>query len=107
MVLKEISIVNVRTFRSEERVHRCYRGFVLGNPFPVAKYGKDVCIPMYRQWFYQKIEEEEPLVLSELLYLYQVWINQGYLNLGCYCAPKECHTSIIKEFLGGCPTTSH
>jgi hypothetical protein len=62
-----------------------------GNPYPVAKYGREKCIELYRQYFYERIE-------SDVKFREAVLSLKGK-RLGCFCKPLACHGDIIKEWL--------
>lgn len=72
----------------------------LGNPFPMRKESqRDEVCNNYEQWFNDKLSQQDPLVLNELRKLWVLGKQQGYLNLGCYCAPRRCHADTIAKFL--------
>lgn len=76
------------------------RPTVLGNPFPMRKESeRDSVCEQYEEWFNNKLSEQDPVVLNELRKLFVIGRQQGYLKLGCYCAPRRCHADTIAKFL--------
>lgn len=91
----------------------CGRGSALGNPFPMQSENErsNVC-EQYEQWFYKQVDEPSFLDLidvpttdkninpqtKQLIHIYRVAINAD-VNLGCFCAPKQCHCDTIKTFI--------
>lgn len=72
----------------------------LGNPFILTDESeRDLVCDAYEQWFEQKLTEKDPAVMSELERLLALEAKQGYLILGCHCAPKRCHGDTIKSTL--------
>lgn len=72
----------------------------LGNPFHMRRESdRDSVCDDYENWFNQKIKDLDPIVLNELRKLFIIGKNQGYLKLGCYCAPRRCHADTIAKFL--------
>lgn len=76
------------------------RGSVLGNPFKMdTEDMRDQVCKQYEDYFYEKIECNEPEFLDELTRLVEVAFHQGYVKLGCFCAPRRCHGDTVKTFL--------
>ena len=67
------------------------RGSIFGNPFPVAKYGREECLRLYKLYFDKRIKED-------LEFKKAVLSLKGKV-LGCFCKPKDCHGDIIVEYL--------
>lgn len=67
------------------------RPSIFGNPFSVMEYGRKGAIEKYRQYFHQRILEDQGFK-EEVLKL------KGKI-LGCFCAPRPCHGDIIIEYL--------
>jgi len=60
-----------------------------GNPFPIAVFGRDECLRLYRQWLKQTLADD-PFFLDPL---------KGK-DLACFCPlDKPCHGDVILEFL--------
>ena len=76
------------------------RPTVLGNPYTMKKEAdRDLVCDQYEKWFDYKVSKQDPLVMSELRRLFIIGKTQGYLKLGCYCAPRRCHADTIAKFL--------
>lgn len=94
--LFEIKVVKV----SDPSSTNVGRPTPLGNPFPMRKESdRDAVCDNYETWFSQKVSEQDPTVMKELRSLWLLGNQQGYLHLGCYCAPKRCHADTIAKFL--------
>jgi hypothetical protein len=71
---------------------------ILGNPF----YMKDesqrhqVCVN-YANWLIDNKEKDK--IYKELLRLVNIYSKYNKLRLFCWCAPKQCHAEIIKEWI--------
>ena len=100
------------------------RSSILGNPFlmdPKDKYSRGYVCEAYRRYFYKLVDWEIPepdmgpwkkycidklnnsefreKFMEELRRLYKIHKHYGRLRLFCWCAPAQCHSEIIKEFL--------
>ena len=64
---------------------------LFGNPFTVKIHGRDKCIELYREYFYNRIETDYQFRKAVL--------SLKGKRLGCYCKPKPCHGDIILEYL--------
>lgn len=86
-------VVNIRNEQYDVYIGRPGKGMVSiwGNPFPVKKYGHDVCIDMYRDYIIDRLINE-PELLIELEKL------KGK-RLGCFCKPKSCHGDVLVEII--------
>jgi ribosomal protein S26 len=63
---------------------------------------RDKAIKAFRSWFEtQMADRSKPTnqVRSEMGKLYKLYRKHGKLNLWCWCAPKACHTEIVKAVL--------
>jgi hypothetical protein len=60
---------------------------------------RDSVCEQYEEWFNSKLSEQDPVALNELRRLFVIGRQQGYLKLGCYCAPRRCHADTIAKFL--------
>jgi len=67
------------------------RGSAFGNPFKEKEWGRELCIKLYRTYFYHRLihDEEFKEAVLEL---------KGH-TLGCFCKPLECHGDIIVQYL--------
>jgi len=94
--LFEISVVRIGTPGATP----CDRSTVLGNPFVMRHESeRDSVCDEYERYFSNKIASQDPVYLNELRKLYKLGKQQGYLKLGCHCAPKRCHADTIANFL--------
>lgn len=76
------------------------RPSALGNPYPIGPdASRDIVCDHYEDWFHERVELNDPLVMHELKRLHRVGKDKGVLKLGCYCAPRRCHGDTIKHFL--------
>ena len=65
----------------------------LGNPFRIGPDGdREQVIEKYREWFYNKLKDEEFRGRVEAL---------KEKRLGCWCKPDACHGDVIVEYLEG------
>lgn len=99
-----IRVVNVRNLPPGAEVEYLGReawgwpASPLGNPFrPQAELARSAAIALYRHWL--KAHKSDPEVRAELNRLYQKLTEQGELTLGCWCAPKACHTEEVAALL--------
>lgn len=60
---------------------------------------RDLVCEQYEEWFNDKVSRQDSLVMNELRRLFVIGRSQGYLKLGCYCAPRRCHADTIAKFL--------
>lgn len=59
---------------------------------------RNVVCDQYQAWFDDKIKSKDAAVKTELVRLWKLGVQQGHLELGCFCAPKRCHCNTIKNF---------
>ena len=77
------------------------RSSILGNPFHMRDESgrKHVC-ELYKERFYKILAhaptDREATELNRLKALYKKY---NKLRLFCWCAPKQCHAEIIKEYI--------
>lgn len=77
-----------------------HRPFPLGNPFPMEdEKDRDRVCDEYEKYFQERLLAQDPVILNELCRAIRMTIERGYINLGCYCAPRRCHTWTIKNYL--------
>lgn len=80
--------VRARRDANYKAVHRPSRW---GNPFPVARYGRQGSLQRYARWLDERLAAD-PEFLEPL---------RGY-NLGCFCPPGlACHADMILSRLYG------
>ena len=77
------------------------RGTPLGNPFPMLgdESMRDEVCDKYEAYFQKKIAESDEAILNELSRCLKSGFENGYIKLGCFCAPLRCHGLTIKRFL--------
>ena len=74
------------------------RPSILGNPFSIGDDGtRTDVINKFKIYFYQRLESDLAFK-KKLLELVDMSATQD-LHLICWCAPKQCHTEVIKEFI--------
>ena len=62
-----------------------------GNPFTVFKFGRELCIVLYKTWFDFKI-------IHDREFRQAIHRLKGK-TLACYCKPKNCHGDVILNYL--------
>ena len=114
---KKITIVNMhKDPKDGEKRVRCDRFSPIGNPFFMINETEEernrVC-DLYQSYFDDIMKNnltdrqifEKYQVSSEIVkfkeFMRELWRqHKRYdLTLGCWCAPKRCHTETIKEFI--------
>ena len=73
-----------------------YNGFDLErslfhNPFKKEVYGRQECIRLFEDYFYERIERQSSFKNAVE--------NLKGQTLGCWCAPKDCHGDKITNYL--------
>lgn len=99
-----ILIVNKHHNKSGEYIGR---GSPLGNPYSHMENTKaqfktrtrEEAIAKYAVWLRQQIDAGNQTVLAELNRLGNKAIDEGTLTLQCFCYPKACHGSVIKDVI--------
>ena len=67
---------------------------ILGNPFPVGeKYDLEESLSLYAQHLYDELIQDKS---KSNAYWQALRSIPDDAVLGCFCAPKKCHCSIIK-----------
>ena len=92
-----IHIVN--KYKDPDHIY-CGRGSPMGNPFPMndEKDRDEVC-DQYAAYFARKIEAGDDIHFMDGLQLIYEQAAEGDVNLGCFCAPKRCHTETVKNYI--------
>lgn len=95
------TVVNLRREQFDVyigRLHSCpewFHGFgsdgVFGNPFSVAKEGRDEALRLFKTYFTAR-------VASDSSFLALVYALRGK-RLGCFCAPNACHGDVYVKWL--------
>jgi hypothetical protein len=100
-----IEIVNVRgMIPNDPRIVYCGRTFagwtggVLQNRFhSVVEANRDMVCEKYRLWLWSQIKGKSGPEWDEIVKLANREIAGDKLILGCWCAPKRCHTESIRK----------
>lgn len=77
----------------------------LANPFSINIDGdRETVIKKFRAWLDKSIEAVEKQdknlpEVRELARLVRMHLNEEDIHLVCYCAPKDCHGDVIKEYI--------
>ena len=78
----------------------------LQNPFPLNDESeRDQVVEAFEQYFYEKLRQNDKVIVDELHRICEIVYEQGYVNLGCWCKLKPpkpdraCHGDVIKQFL--------
>lgn len=100
-----VRIGNARHGTKGEYIGRPARGFKgspLANPYKVEREAeRDVMVEHYREWLFHRVAENDHKVMPELQRLRELARRPEGLTLLCWCAPKTCHASIIRQVLLG------
>lgn len=93
-----VNVVN--KYKEPDHIY-CGRGSALGNPFPMKNESeRDEVCNKYEEYFYEQVVvKKNPRMLKQLQFIQDVLATKGYVNLGCFCAPKRCHCDTIKEYI--------
>ncbi len=93
----QITITNKKTGGNGEYVGR---PSPLGNPFRLEREeDRDAVISSYERWLRERILKRDGRVCDELNRLYKKLLEDGGLELTCWCAPKPCHADVIRAVL--------
>ena len=85
---KDMKVVNLRKEKYEIYIGR---PSIFGNPFSIAKYGREECIEKYKEYFYRRIKDDKRFREAVL--------KLKGKTLGCFCKPEICHGDIIVDYL--------
>lgn len=93
----EITIVKYHENKDSEYIGR---GAPLGNPFHITPSdSRDSVCDKYEDYFYEQLEQNNPVLIKELKRVYAKGTKEGYIKLGCFCGPHiRCHGETIKRF---------
>lgn len=76
------------------------RGSALGNPFKMySEADRDKVCDQYDEYFLSQLNSGDPDFMEELEFLVESAYVNGYVKLGCFCAPRRCHGDTVKRFL--------
>jgi hypothetical protein len=92
-------MIKIGNKKSGDEGHYCGRPSSLGNPFYMGVFTRNQACDAYARWLPQRIEAQDPLIMTELNELLIEYKEKGELTLLCWCAPKRCHCETIKEVL--------
>lgn len=98
-----IKVVNVKNEGGS--THYCGRPYnylpkygkdfsVLGNPF--KHNDVKLSIHKYRQYL---VSTNDPEIINAISKLKDIIDGGGYVALGCFCKPFDCHCDVIKEIV--------
>jgi hypothetical protein len=95
----EIRIVNLKHSLLKLPTIRVDGQSWLGNPFVIGTDGnRTEVIELYKQWFDDKMLNDKEF--KERFYqLAKKYHQYEIIQLACWCYPKMCHASIIKQAL--------
>jgi hypothetical protein len=92
-----ITVINKHEF-SGDFVHIC-RPTPLGNPFIIGRDGdREAVVQQYSSWLLEQMRWND-VVRKEMEHLLNLWAYYGVLNIGCVCAPEQCHGDVVKYCL--------
>lgn len=95
----DFEITVVRMLGNRDAV-QCDRRTVLGNPFIMrSEPDRDEVCDKFEEYFNEKLHSGDLEFTNFLCGLIETTIDQGYIKLGCHCAPKRCHLDTVKRFL--------
>jgi hypothetical protein len=76
-------------------------GSVLGNPFKIkTDADREDAVARYEAWLREKIAGGDRAIVDELDRLATVYLQDQYLRLLCWCAPRRCHGEVIAKVVG-------
>lgn len=94
-----VNVINIRNknHSSNEYVY-CGRGSALGNKYHITRDApREIVIELYKEWFYKNLNTHP--VSNQLKIIFQKIKEDGFVNLGCYCAPLQCHCDVIRDYI--------
>jgi ribA/ribD-fused uncharacterized protein len=103
-----ITIKNIKTEGTEWDDIAIHRGSILGNPYSfkesnfntIACSTREEAIEKYREYFHEQIVDVINPAFWDYLNMMIIMNLKGEdIKLSCYCHPKPCHGSIIKEYV--------
>lgn len=100
--------INIHNKRISDPIEGIYIGrpSVLGNPFShlkgtLAEYSvdsRDEAVDKYELWLRNDLKTNQ-IVIKEMKKLYKKFLDDGCLNLVCWCHPARCHGDVIKKLI--------
>lgn len=101
-----INICNLKTYNKKlEWKNQVYAGRpgVLGNPWPLdTEKDRIPAILRYEDYFLKQMESGAGPLWDEVQRLIGIYKEYGELDLLCWCSPRDCHTSVIKDYILSC-----
>lgn len=108
--MNNINVVNKANQAPTDRDFYVGRGSILGNPYTSKELiktnalyktaSKEEAIERYESALRLRINLKERSVLNEFNKMLKA-LEEGDINLVCYCAPNPCHGDVIKRILNG------
>ena len=99
--MPQVLVVNLRVYPREllQFVTKVDRSTILGNPFKLDHESKrEEVVTKYRKWLVSlPPNSPQALMIRELRHRHRN--NEEPILLGCWCAPRQCHADVIKEFI--------
>jgi len=97
---QQTTVVNIRHKPNAFDVYVGRTGLGLtsefGNPFKIYKDGtRDEIIEKFKKYFYNRLEKDKEFKKHVL--------ELKGLRLGCFCAPRRCHSDVIAAYLNSLP----
>jgi hypothetical protein len=99
-----IEIMNLRKSKpSRPSDVKVDRSSILGNPFPMnGESQRDAVCDQYKPYHAKRMTGSSSSDLNfqkEMYRLKALYLKHGKLRLFCWCAPKRCHVSTIKQWI--------
>jgi len=93
----KVHIVNVKTFKGPH--YYVGRPSPLGNPFTIQEHGRTEALRRYKEWLNLQYVTNNQRVIARLHSLAKDLKNMGSITLSCWCAPQDCHATLIGKAL--------
>ena len=108
--MNKINVVNKANHAPTDRDFYVGRGSILGNSYTSKKLEEtkalyqvssvEEAIQLYDNALRTRIKLNERSIINEFHKILKA-LEEGDINLVCYCAPKQCHADVIKRILTG------
>lgn len=93
-------MITIKNRRRGETGEYVGRPTVLGNPFMLHSEGeREAVLERYRVYAAKQMGDSSSAFSKEMQRLHSKWVNEGHLELVCWCAPKLCHADVIRSIL--------
>jgi hypothetical protein len=94
-----VTVVNVATHGRQPDVTYIGRGTIYGNPVVMqGEQDRDRVCDEYVDYFIDRVQTDQEFI-DALGALEAKALEQGYLKLGCHCAPRRCHGDTVAGYL--------